>query len=74
MYLLFSIHDLVKRCVASRRPPVSFEERGVKRGIDVNGDLLVRRLPNLKEVERQSLVAALAAPEWRDPETGDPWL
>jgi len=50
------------------------EERGVKRGIDVNGDLLVRRLPNLKEVERQSLVAALAAPEWRDPETGDPWL
>lgn len=50
------------------------EAKGVKRGIDGNGDLLVRRLPNLKEIERQSLLEALADPEWLDPETGEPWL
>jgi biotin-(acetyl-CoA carboxylase) ligase len=50
------------------------EEKGVKRGIDTNGDLLVRRLPDIKVVERQSLIEALAAPDWLDPETGEPWL
>lgn len=50
------------------------EEKGAKRGIDPNGDLLVRRLPDIKTVVRQSLVEALAAPEWLDPETGEPWL
>jgi hypothetical protein len=50
------------------------EEKGVKRGIDVDGDLLIRRLPNLKDIERRSLTDALATPEWRDPETGEPWL
>jgi biotin-(acetyl-CoA carboxylase) ligase len=47
---------------------------GVKRGIDVNGDLLVRRLPTLKVVTSQSLAAALAVPHWLDPATGEPWL
>ena len=50
------------------------EEKGVKRGIDFDGALLVRRLPNIKDVERSSLPEALARPEWRDPETGEPLL
>ena len=50
------------------------EEKGVKRGIDTDGDLLIRRLPNIKDVEKRSLLAALETPEWLDPETGDPWL
>ncbi len=47
------------------------EEKAIRRGIDGNGDLLIRRLA---AVERQSLMTALAGPQWRDPETGDPWL
>jgi hypothetical protein len=48
--------------------------KGVKRGLDVNGDLLTRKLPTLKEVTSQSLTAALAVPHWLDPATGEPWL
>lgn len=48
--------------------------KGVKRGLDVNGDLLTRKLPTLKEVTRQPLTAALAVPLWLDPATGEPWL
>jgi biotin-(acetyl-CoA carboxylase) ligase len=50
------------------------EAKGVKRGLDVNGDLLTRKLPTLKEVTRQDLTAALAVPLWLDPATGEPWL
>ena len=50
------------------------EEKAIRRGIDGNGDLLVRRLRAGAEAERHSLLAALAKPQWRDPETGDPWL
>ena len=50
------------------------EAKGIKRGLDVNGDLLSRRLPTLKEVTRQPLTAALAVPLWLDPATGEPWL
>jgi biotin-(acetyl-CoA carboxylase) ligase len=50
------------------------EESGVRRGIDKNGDLLVRRLNTAKAVERRSLVAALAARQWLDPETEEPLL
>ncbi len=50
------------------------EEKVVRRGIDGNGDLLTRRLQTGTEPERQSLVEALRAPQWLDPETGDPWL
>jgi len=46
-------------------------EQGVRRDIDNNGDLLVRRMGKA-EVERRKLVSALAAPAWLDPDTGGP--
>src|SRR5262245_29825786 len=46
-------------------------EKGMRRDIDDNGDLLVRRMGKL-EVERRKLVSALAAPDWLDPDTGGP--
>lgn len=49
-------------------------ERGVKRGIDGNGDLLIRRFAKPGDVERVVLAEKLATPGWLDPETGDPWL
>ena len=47
-------------------------ESGVRREIDENGDLLVRRVACVRSVERRSLVRALAAPSWLDPVTGGP--
>lgn len=44
---------------------------GVRRDIDDNGDLLVRRMGK-SEVERHRLVSALAAPSWLDPATRGP--
>ena len=44
-------------------------ERGVRRDIDENGDLLVWRAG---EVERRPLVPVLAVPSWLDPATGGP--
>jgi biotin-(acetyl-CoA carboxylase) ligase len=44
-------------------------EPGVRRDIDDNGDLLVRRLD---KVERRPLLRALAQPSWLDPSTGGP--
>lgn len=49
-------------------------EAGTQRGIDVNGDLLVRGRADLKGMTRRSLVDALASPQWIDPATGEPWL
>ena len=46
-------------------------EQGVRRDIDENGDLLVRRMGK-SEVERRALVPALATPTWLDPQTGGP--
>lgn len=46
-------------------------QTGVRRGIDENGDLLVRRMSG-GGVERRSLRAALATPSWLDPATGGP--
>jgi hypothetical protein len=46
-------------------------EKGVRRDIDVNGDLLVRRMGEA-DAERRRLVPALAAPSWLDPATGGP--
>jgi biotin-(acetyl-CoA carboxylase) ligase len=46
-------------------------EPGMRRDIDENGDLLVRRMGN---VERRPLVAKLAEVAWLDPETGGPRL
>jgi len=50
-----------------RLPP----ESGVRRDIDENGDLLVRRAGKT-EVERRRLVPALATPSWLDPGTAGP--
>ena len=44
-------------------------EKSVRRDIDDNGDLLVRRAG---QVERRPLVPALAVPSWLDPATGGP--
>jgi hypothetical protein len=46
-------------------------EKGARRDIDLNGDLLVRRLGSTA-VERRALVPALAEPSWLDPATGGP--
>jgi biotin-(acetyl-CoA carboxylase) ligase len=46
-------------------------EKGVRRDIDDNGDLLVRRMGKA-EVERRRLVPALATPTWLDPATRGP--
>ncbi len=50
------------------------EAKGIRRGLDANGDLLERRLATAKDVIRSPLTAALAVPQWLDPETGQPWL
>jgi hypothetical protein len=50
------------------------EERLIRRGIDGNGDLLVRKLNAIGEAERRALAPALARPQWLDPETGNPLL
>jgi hypothetical protein len=46
-------------------------EKGVRRDIDDNGDLLVRRMGKA-EVERRKLIPALATPTWLDPKTRGP--
>jgi hypothetical protein len=46
-------------------------EKGVRRDIDDNGDLVVRRA-GTPEVERRALAAGLAAPTWLDPATRGP--
>jgi hypothetical protein len=61
----------------SFRTPASGGEKGVRRDIADNGDLLVRHLvsvPGKPEVERRPLVPALAQPSWLDPATGGPKL
>ena len=46
-------------------------EKDVRRDIDDNGDLLVRRMGKAK-AERRPLIAALVAPTWLDPATRGP--
>lgn len=46
-------------------------EKGVRRDIDENGDLLVRRMGKV-EVERKKLLPTLAAPSWYDPAAKGP--
>ena len=46
-------------------------ESGVRRDIDENGDLLVRRAGKI-EAQRLVLTSALAAPSWLDPKSGGP--
>jgi biotin-(acetyl-CoA carboxylase) ligase len=51
----------------ARLPP----EKGVRRDLADNGDMLVRRMGKA-EVERRSLERALKAPSWLDPVSGGP--
>ena len=46
-------------------------EQGLRRDIDDNGDLLVRRMGKL-EVERRALLPRLAQPSWLDPASKGP--
>jgi biotin-(acetyl-CoA carboxylase) ligase len=46
-------------------------EKGMRRDLADNGDLLVRRMGKA-EVERRSLERALNSPSWLDPESGGP--
>jgi biotin-(acetyl-CoA carboxylase) ligase len=46
-------------------------ESGLRRDIDDNGDLLIRRMGKV-ELERQQLLPRLAEPAWFDPATGGP--
>ncbi len=57
--------------VAKTYLPRLAAEPGVRRAIDSNGDLLVRRTGN-RSVERRALVRALANPSWLDSATGGP--
>jgi biotin-(acetyl-CoA carboxylase) ligase len=51
----------------ARLPP----EKGLRRDIDDNGDLMVRRMGKV-DVERQKLLPQLAAPSWLDPVSKGP--
>jgi biotin-(acetyl-CoA carboxylase) ligase len=57
--------------VAKTYLPRLVPEPHVRRAIDTNGDLLVRRVGR-REVERRALVPALATPSWLDPASGGP--
>ena len=46
-------------------------ERGVRRSIDINGDLLIRRMEK-PDAERNALLPALAKPSWLDPKSRGP--
>jgi hypothetical protein len=59
--------DAVAKNYLTRLAP----ESGVRRDIDDNGDLLVRRVA-ASTAERRSLLRALAQPSWLDPATGGP--
>jgi len=59
--------------VAREFLPRLHAEEGVRRDIDDNGDLLVRRAGKV-EVARRALVPALAKPSWLDPKLGGPRL
>ena len=46
-------------------------ERGVRRSIDVNGDLLIKRMEK-PDIERKELMPALVRPSWLDPKNRGP--
>jgi biotin-(acetyl-CoA carboxylase) ligase len=52
-------------------PGVKAASSGLRRDLDDNGDLLVRRMGKV-EVERRALLPMLAVPSWFDPKTGGP--
>ena len=57
------------------RPEGLAPESGVRRDIDDNGDLLLRRMGKIlgkADVERRALEPRLAQPSWLDAESGGP--
>lgn len=48
-------------------------QKGTRRGIDPNGDLLVHHIGGKQPAERRALVPALAACSWLDRSTGEPY-
>jgi biotin-(acetyl-CoA carboxylase) ligase len=61
----------VSKSYLQRHSPVN--ESGIRRDIDENGDLLIRRMEET-QVERRKLLPALAMPSWLDPATRGPRL
>jgi hypothetical protein len=47
------------------------KEKGIRRDIDENGDLLLRRMGKV-DVERRRLAPVLAQPSWFDPQSRGP--
>ena len=62
----FGFKEIAKTYLSRLAP-----EKGVRRDIDDNGDLLVRR-GDKPDVERRALIAALAKSSWLDPATRGP--
>jgi Biotin/lipoate A/B protein ligase family len=62
----FGFSEVAKNYLARLAP-----EKGARRDIDDNGDLLVRRVGKA-DAGRRQLVPALAAPSWLDPATRGP--
>jgi biotin-(acetyl-CoA carboxylase) ligase len=62
----FGFKEVAKTYLSRLEP-----EKGLRRDIDDNGDLLVRRAGKV-EAERHPLIAALAKPSWLDPATRGP--
>jgi biotin-(acetyl-CoA carboxylase) ligase len=48
--------------------------KGVRQTLDINGDLLQRRIGANEAAVRSPLLVALSQPQWRDPTTGEPWM
>ena len=59
------------QAIAKTYLPRLTPEKGARRDIDENGDLLVRHMGR-PDAERRGLVAALATPSWLDPATRGP--
>jgi biotin-(acetyl-CoA carboxylase) ligase len=62
----FGFKEIAKTYLSRLAP-----EKGARRNIDENGDLLVQRMDKA-DVERRPLIAALAKPSWLDPKTRGP--
>jgi biotin-(acetyl-CoA carboxylase) ligase len=59
---------------SAAQPKAASAPNALRRGLDGNGDLLLRSLTKPHEIDRQPLTLALGVPQWLDPETGAPWL
>ena len=62
--------DHVARAYLSRLP----HDRARRRVIADNGDLVECGVDRGHEIARSGLAAALGAPRWRDPHSGEPWI